>query len=230
MTTQGAERRAPDTVAGNGMRAVISEAWAATDVVADKVGPSTREAAFRLVLEAMLRDGGLQPSIGEIVVAGVDEPEPEPIEVDDVDVQEREPEPDSIDVSLATPEQRAWAIADYLRIGVEQTLCLYDVESSAPVVRAPAGRLSADRNEAARDLTLLVLAGRSAIGVATGTEDLRCAAAAYEALDGGELVPLLDRIDEVVVRGDPNSVNRLVRLRGIGVEAARSVAARVAGV
>ena len=233
MTTQGAERWTGEAADGNGMRALVSEAWAATDVVADKVGPSTREAAFKLVLEAMLRDGdgGSPPLFGEVEVAGagVDDLEAEPIEVDDVDVQEREPEPDSIDVSLATPEQRAWAIADYLKIGVEQTLCLYDVTSSAPVLYAPADRLSTDGKKATRELTLLVIAGRSAVGTATGTEDLRCAASTYAALDDCDLMSALDGIDEVVVRGDPDSVNRLVRLRGIGVEAARSVAARIAG-
>lgn len=233
MTTQGAERWTGEAAGGNGMRALVSEAWAATDVVADKVGPSTREAAFKLVLEAMLRDGdgGSPPLFGEVEVAGagVDDLEAEPIDIDDVDVQEREPEPDSIDVSLATPEQRAWAIADYLKIGVEQTLCLYDVTCPAPAFHAPAGRLSTDRKKATRELALLVIAGRSAVGAATGTEDLRCAASTYAALDDCDLMSALDGIDEVVVRGDPDSVNRLVRLRGIGVEAARSVAARIAG-
>ena len=231
MTTQSAERQAANISGGNGLRSLVREAWAVTDVVADQVEPSTREAAFKLVLEAMLRDG-TPPVTTEVDVVDIDvhELEPEPIEIDDVDIRERESAPDSIDVSLATPEQRAWAIADYLRLGVEQTLCLYDVTSSAPEVRAPAVKLSADHKEAVRDLTLLVTAGRSAIGIATGTEDIRCAAVARDLLRKGELVSILEAIDEIAVRGSPNSVNRLVRLRGVGVEAARIVAARVVGV
>ena len=231
MTIRAAQ---PQTTPGpaEGLRALVAEAWAVTEVVADQVDPSTREAAFKLVLEAMLRDGGPTSPFGEVEVAGagVDDLETEPIEVDDVDVQEREPEPDSIDVSLATPEQRAWAIADYLKIDVEQTLSLYDVTCSVPVLHAPGGRLAAERTKATRELALLVIAGRSAVAVATGAEDLRCAASTYDALDGCDIVSALDESDEVVVRGDPDSANRLVRLRGIGVEAARVVAARVAGV
>ena len=43
------------------LRALISEAGDATDVVADQVQPATREAAFKLVLEAMLRNDSHPP-------------------------------------------------------------------------------------------------------------------------------------------------------------------------
>ena len=46
-------------VAGHSpMSKLVAEAWDATNVVAEQVDPATREAAFRLILEALLRNGG----------------------------------------------------------------------------------------------------------------------------------------------------------------------------
>ena len=199
------------------LRALISEAWNATDVVADQVQPATREAAFKLVLEAMLRNGSTPPAESEIE-----------LNLNDADEQDSEPEPDSIDISLATPEQRAWAIADYLRISVDQALCLYSVDEPDPLLRLPVASLPDDCQSAVRELALLVAAGRSAVGLDTGTQHIRTAVNALDPPVACALLAVLAAMDELVVRGDPQSPNRLVRLRGIGVEAARALAARIA--
>ena len=196
------------------LRALISEAWAATDVVADQVEPATREAAFKLVLEAMLRNGSAPPAESEL-------------NLNDADEQDSEPEPGSIDISLATPEQRAWAIADYLRIDVDQALCLYSVDDRDPLLRPPLTSLPDDCQAAVRELALLVAAGRSAVGLDTGTQHIRAVVDALEPPAPCGLLSVLEAMDELVVRGDPQSPNRLVRLRGIGVEAVRALAARI---
>ena len=196
------------------LRALISEAWAATDVVADQVEPATREAAFTLVLEAMLRNGSAPPVESEIE-----------LNLNDADEQDSEPEPGAIDVSLATPEQRAWAIADYLRISVDQALCLYSVDDRDPLLRPPLANLPDDCQAAVRELALLVAAGRSAVGLDTGTEHIRAVVDALDPPAACGFLSVLEAMDELVVRGDPQSPNRLVRLRGIGVEAVRALAA-----
>ena len=199
------------------LRALISEAWAATDVVADQVQPATREAAFKLVLEAMLRNGSTPPAESEIE-----------LNLNDADEQDSEPEPGSIDISLATPEQRAWAIADYLRIDVDQALCLYSVDDRDPLLRPPLASLSDDCQAAVRELALLVAAGRSAVGLDTGTQHIRAVVDALDPPAPCGFLSVLEAMDELAVRGDPQSPNRLVRLRGIGVEAVRALAARIA--
>ena len=215
MTTQTAEL--PPPASTQALRALISEAWAVTDVVADQVEPATREAAFKLVLEAMLRNGSTPPAESELE-----------LELDDDEEQDGEPEPGSIDVSLATPEQRAWAIADYLRIDIDQALCLYNVDDQDPLLRPPLTNLSDDCQAAVRELALLVAAGRSAVGLETGTEHIRAVVDALEPPAACGVLAVLEAMDELVVRGDPQSPNRLVRLRGIGVEAVRALAARIA--
>ena len=209
MTTQTAELQ-PTTQ--QNLRALISEAWAATDVVADQVQPATREAAFKLVLEAMLRNGSTPPAEIEL-------------NLNDDDEQDSEPEPGAIDVSLATPEQRAWAIADYLRISVDQALCLYSVDEPDPLLRLPLANLPDDCQAAVRELALLVAAGRSAVGLDTGTQHIRAVVDTLDSPAACGFLSVLEAMDELVVRGDPQSPNRLVRLRGVGVEAVRALAA-----
>ena len=203
MTTQGAERRAPDTASGNGMRAMISEAWAATDVVADKVGPSTREAAFRLVLEAMLRDGGSTPSAPVALSNGAaDEP---------------------IDGTYATPLQRAEAIGSYLDLPLSAVGELYDVSASAPQLQNSPGLMTGTDEQIRRRVALLVCAGRTAVGLGTGTEHVRRAVLQILGADVDPR-PVLDNAQEFSLRGGVDSPNRLVRLTGWGLGVARDAA------
>ena len=184
-------------------RALISEAWAATDVVADQVQPATREAAFKLVLEAMLRNGPL--SAAEIIATlngATDEP---------------------IDPTYATPSQRTEAIASYLELSLANVEDLYDVANTAPRLRKHPRLESGTDQQIRSNIALLVCAGRTAVGLDTGTDHIRRNVAHITGVNV-DPAPLLDDMREFSLRGDANSPNRLVRLTGWGLGAAREVA------
>lgn len=203
MTTQGAERRAIEAAGGNGMRAVVSEAWAATDVVADKVGPSTREAAFKLVLEAMLRNDPASPAAPTSLSNGAaDEP---------------------IDGTYATPQQRAEAIGSYLGLPLTEVRELYDVSSGAPRLQNVRGLETGTDEQIRLRVALLVCAGRTAVGLDTGTENVRHAVVQIVGADI-DPSPVLENAQEFSLRGGVDSSNRLVRLTGWGLGVARDAA------
>lgn len=203
MTIQGAERRLSEVGSGNGMRALVSEAWAATDVVADKVGPSTREAAFKLVLEAMLRDDPTPPSAPPASSNGAaDEP---------------------IDGAYATPQQRAEAIGSYLGLPLAEVCELYDVSHSAPQLRSARGIETGTDEQIRLRVALLVCAGRTAVGLDTGTEHVRRAVLQIVGADI-DPSPVLEDAQEFSLRGGADSPNRLVRLTGWGLGVARDAA------
>lgn len=207
MTTQWTERRAVQTAVGNGMRAVVSEAWAATDVVADKVGPSTREAAFKLVLEAMLRDEPASPIEPPVVSNGAaDEP---------------------IDGTYATPQQRAEAIGSYLGLPPAEVRELYDVSHSAPRLQNVRGLETGTDEQIRLRVALLVCAGRTAVGLDTGTENVRRAVIQIAGVDA-DPSPVLEDAQEFSLRGEADSPNRLVRLTGWGLGVARDAAQALA--
>ena len=62
MASEQSEPLASQLAGRSPMSKLVAEAWDATNVVAEQVDPATREAAFRLILEALLRNG--QPSVG----------------------------------------------------------------------------------------------------------------------------------------------------------------------
>ena len=203
MATQGAERWTGEAAAGNGMRALVSEAWAATDVVADKVGPSTREAAFKLVLEAMLRDDPAPPSAPPASSNGAaDEP---------------------IDGTYATPQQRAEAIGSYLGLPPAGVRELYDVSHSAPQLQSVRGLEMGTDEQIRLRVALLVCAGRTAVGLDTGTEHIRRAVIQIAGADV-DPSPVLEDAQEFSLRGGADSPNRLVRLTGWGLGVARDAA------
>ena len=200
MTTQTAELQ-PTTQ--QNLRALISEAWNATDVVADQVQPATREAAFKLVLEAMLRNGSTPPA--EIIASlngAADEP---------------------IDPTYATPSQRIEAIASYLELSLANVEDLYDVANAAPRLRKHPRLESGTDQQIRRHIALLVCAGRTAVGLDTGTDHIRRNIAHITGVDV-DPVPFLDDMREFSIRGNADSPNRLVRLTGWGLGAAREVA------
>ena len=200
MTTQTAKLQ-PTTQ--QNLRALISEAWAATDVVADQVQLATREAAFTLVLEAMLRNGPL--SAAEIIASlngATDEP---------------------IDPTYATPSQRIEAIASYLELSLANVEDLYDVANTAPRLRKHPRLESGTDQQIRSNIALLVCAGRTAVGLDTGTDHIRRNIAQITGADV-DPAPLLDDMREFSLRGDANSPNRLARLTGWGLGVAREVA------
>ena len=205
MTTDRTTRLPASAAGANGFRALISEAWEATAVVADDVEPSTREAAFTLVLEAMLRKQAPPPPAAPAVP------------------NDDQPGDEIIDVLYATPGQRSEAIASYLEIAGTDAEALYDVAGPAPRLRRVPHLECVTEQQAHRKIALLVCAGRTAIALDTGTEHIR---EAVVRLTGANIdpVPVLDGAKEFSLRGRPDSPNRLVRLTGWGLGAARDVA------
>ena len=206
MTIRDAQPQAT-TAPAEGLRALVAEAWAATDVVADQVDPSTREAAFKMLLEAMLRNGAPIPTPD-----GESEPESQP--------------------QNGVGDQRnaadlGYSLADMFGISPEDVPNLFDVTDGEPKLILDHRKLSRKSAAATRELTLLVCAARDALRLSTPTTLIRSVAEAYDRLDSANFMSTLRSMDEVAVRGRPSSRESTLRLRKIGVDAARELAQRL---
>ena len=200
------------------LRRIVADAWSATDPVADQVDSETRQTAFKLLLEAMLQNGGgARPEIEPPESNGV----PDAITEESFEV--------SIDDALATEIQRADAVAGYLGIDDEDVATLYELCDSEPQLRLSTSKLDSQPAAAIGEITLLVAAARSALGLETGTEHVRAAADAHDTLDPLTFDSTIAAMTDIALRGHPDSKNRLIRLRGKGVEAARALAQRLVG-
>lgn len=197
---------ASDLLDAERLRRIVADAWDATSPVADQVDLETRQSAFRLLLEAMLQNGY--------------DPAPEkPPETDDW----------SIDRAFATEVQRTDAVAMSLGLEYDEAQSLYDLSGPEPRLRMDPAKLAADRQSALREVTLLVCVGRGAVGLDSGTRHVREAAVAHQRpVPDGDFNVCMESIPDVVLRGHSDSENRLVRLRGTGVEAARELAQHLA--
>ena len=195
------------TASAEGLRALVAEAWAVTDVVADQVNPSTREAAFKLVLEAMLRDGGPNHAPGG---------EPE---------LESEPQNGVGEVRTAT--DLGYSLADMFGISPDDVPNLFEVADGEPKLVLDHRKLSRESATATRELTLLVCAARDALRLSTSTTLVRSVAEDYNRLDSSNFMSTLRSMDEVAVRGRPRSRDGTLRLRKVGVDAARELAQRL---
>ena len=199
----------PQTTTGptEGLRALVAEAWAVTDVVADQVDPSTREAAFKLVLEAMLRDGASSPATGG----------------------DREPEsqPQNGVGAVRTAADLGYSLADMFGISPEDVPNLFDVTDGEPKLVLDHRKLSRESATATRELTLLVCAARDALRLSTSTTLIRSVVEEYGRLDSSNFMSALRSMDEVVVRSRPRSRDSTLRLRKVGVDAARELAQRL---
>lgn len=216
MVSEQVEKSPPAQVGDSLMGRLVAEAWQATEVVAGEVEQSTREAAFKLVLEALLRN----------------EPRPAGEESLSRSNDSRSMDTDSanpIDISYADPDQRAAAIADYLGIEYAAALDLFNLEDSEPILHIHRTKLSNTRAKAVREVTLLVAAGRAALGLDTGTNHVRFSANQLDVLDASNFGSTLAGMKEIALRGRAKSKNRLIRLRGAGVAEARELAARIVG-
>ena len=209
---------ASDLLDAERLRRIVADAWDATSPVADQVDLETRQSAFRLLLEAMLQNGY--------------EPAPEePPAVDETPPTDQWPETDdwSIDRAFATEVQRTDAVAMSLGLEYDEAQSLYDLSGPDPRLRVDPAKLAADRQSALREITLLVCVGRGAVGLDSGTRHVREAAAAHQRpVPVGDFNACMESIPDIVLRGHSDSDNRLVRLRGTGVEAARDLAQRLA--
>lgn len=218
MTTASVSPPASDLLDAERLRRIVADAWDATSPVADQVDLETRQSAFRLLLENMLQNG-YEPAPPEPLA--VEEPPPE---------TDGWPETDdwSIDRAFATEVQRTDAVAMSLGLEYDEAQSLYDLSGPEPRLRLDPAKLAADRQSALREITLLVCVGRGAVGLDSGTRHVREAAAAHlRPVPDGEFDACMESIPDIVLRGHADSENRLVRLRGTGVEAARELAQRL---
>lgn len=132
-----------------------------------------------------------------------------------------------IDDGYATEEQRAWAVAQSFQIGIDEARDLFDLGDAEPVLQVGSKRLSKQKSAATREIVLLVCGARTALGFDTGTEHIREAAERHGRLDLPNFMRTLGAMDQIALRGSPGSGNRLVRLKGIGIEASRDLASKL---
>ena len=131
-----------------------------------------------------------------------------------------------IDDAFASRILREQAIADYFRVGSNQVQDLFDIANEAPHLEVRADLLERSNRFAIREIALLVCGARTALGIETGTADIRKAADSHGRLDDDFISHLLC-MDEIVVRGKSTSPNRLVRMRATGAECVRGIAQRL---
>lgn len=167
-----------------------------------------REIAFEKLLEHELSNGG--PSNGAATLAPLETPA----------------DTDSLDTSYSTPEMRAEAVARYFGISQEDAFDLFDLSSDEPVLQIQSSKLDTSVAGAVREIALLVCGARTALGIETGSKDIREPADQYKRFDSNFNKHLTD-FDLIAVRGKSRSPNRLVRMRVIGAEAARALAQRL---
>ncbi len=163
-----------------------------------------RPIAFARILEALLRDTASTPSN-----AGNGRPATSAQLIDD---------------TFATEEQRIDAVASYLRLRPEQAGDLFDLTSEKPHLQVNPAALEAQKRPALRQIVLLVAAARDALGIETGTGDVRSAADGLGKFDKNNFINTISAMPEVALRGKRGEHNRQIRLRLIGTEAARELA------
>ena len=211
MATKTHDPALPQSAAGIDMASVVREAWLATATLDEVADTETRRSAFMLVLEAMLRNKG--EALAETVIpkngAEADSPG------------------DVGDNLYSTPELRMDAISSYLEIAGEQVEILFDVNEPTPSVQVHPSQLPHAKGTATREIALLVLAGRTALGIDTSMDDVRKVAERYRKYDGANFAKTLQSSPDLVVLRKPRSSQRTVRLRGAGVSAARELAQRL---
>ena len=193
------------TTRADELRALVEDAWNATAALEDAA--VDRGEAFRMVLEAALRDngGGAQQAAGETGGAGA-----------------------SPASSCDTAEARTSALAAALAIKHEQVADLFDVRSTEPALTTFAARqLARDCRPGMREITLLICVARNAVGLSTGTWLLRDLAGTYDRLDLKDFEAALESMEEIFVRGVAGDEDRGITLRSLGVEAAREIAQRM---
>lgn len=194
------------------LKAIVDDAWAATETLSE-CEASVRQAAFERLLSHLLAGDTGGDANGEEITrpaAATHTPAGAPTE--------------PIDDTYATPEQRAEAVGRFFGITPEEASDLFDLTQMDPKLQLPSKRLPEARADAVRKIALLVCGARTALGVETGSKDIRQAAEDYKKYDRN-FMPILTDMPELAVRGKSRSKNRLVRMRVIGTEEARSLAA-----
>lgn len=129
------------------------------------------------------------------------------------------------DDSYANDEQRADSVARFLQIDPAKALDLFNLDGPEPELQIPTTSVDGGKSAGTRMITLLLCSLRTALGLETTTGHVREAAERYGRYDGPNFMKTLTAMPEIAVRGKPQSSNRVIRLRVIGEEAARDLAA-----
>ncbi len=194
------------------LKAIVDDAWAATAALSE-CDTGVRQVAFERLLNHLLAGGGLPAANGDEAAPSIAASSAQP----DVSTE-------PIDDSYATEEQRAEAVARFFDIAPAEASDMFDLTEPTPMLQLPSKKLPEVRAEAIRKIALLVCGARTALGLDTGSKDIRQAAEEYQKYDRN-FMPVLTEMSELAMRGKPHSKNRLVRLRVIGMEEARGLAA-----
>ena len=129
------------------------------------------------------------------------------------------------DGSYANAEQRADSIAHFLEIDPAKALDLFNLDDPEPELQIPSKSVPSGKSAGTRMLALLLCSVRVALGLETTTLHVKEAADQYGRYDAANFMKTLTGMQEIVVRGKPQSSNRVIRLRMIGEEAARGLVA-----
>ncbi len=197
------------TDAGSRLGELVKQALDAASVLEDE-DRDLQRIAFERVLDHLLGNGGAQQQHAATAAA------------------EAAPTTEPIDSVLDTEQQRLDAAARYFGFNeTEPVRELFDLSGDEPKLVFHANKLPEGKAAAVRNITLLVCGVRTAVGLETGTQHIRQAADTYKKLDAANFMTTLGSMDEIAVLGKPRSPNRLVRMRGIGAEAARPLAQKL---
>ena len=199
------------SVRSDELKAMVDDAWAATEALSE-CKPDVRQVAFERLLTHLLSGdrGDASSTVRAAESNGAQGASAEPL-----------------DGSYATEEQRAWAIAQSFQIGIDEVRDLFDLSDAEPALQVSCKQLNERKSAATREIVLLVCGARTALGLDTGTDHVREAAEQHGQLDPPNFMRTLDAMEQIALRGSPGSSNRLVRLKGIGVEAARELASKL---
>ena len=210
MITEAREPLVPQTQAGSDMASLVREAWLATATLDGVADAHTRQSAFVLVLEAMLRRSSNGPTQAATPTNGVSGSPT-----------------DGGDDLYSTADLRGDAISSYLEVPRDQVERLFAIEEPEPTLQLPVQKLALGKRPATREIGLLVVAARTALGLDTFTDHIRESAEYYRKYDGPNFLSTLQKSDEFVVLGRPRTRARVVRLRRAGVAGARELAQKL---
>ena len=193
------------------LKGIVAEA---EEIVASIKDEEMRRIAFGPVLERLLSENGANG--GQAVAAGNGR---------SGDGRAMDTAVEPADGSYANAEQRADSVAHFLQIDPAKALDLFNLDGPEPGLQIPSKSVPSGKSAGTRMLTLLLCSVRLALGIETTTQHVREAVDQYGRYDAANFMKTLTMMPEIVVRGKPQSSNRVIRLRMTGEEAARDLVA-----
>ena len=175
----------------------------ASQATASLKGTELRQVAFGRVLEYLLSNGA-----GEAPAA---KRGGKALSADDSQTDSL-----SADGAFADEQQRIDEIARYFQVAPEDVLDLFDLTEDAPALSLSTTRLSNQKTEATREITLLVTGARTALGQTTSTSHIRSVVDDYGRLDSSNFMSTLQGMTEINLLGKRRSRNRVIRMKVLG--------------